>query len=894
MSVPFLRDVLPSLETFPLLIEVASTLTWMDHIYKCCNPTIAIHRGRLEVVVRTVNYAIDKTTGQYVTPAGIVKTRNFLCDFSTDGALSNVREVHERLPIDGYAGTGAARRRGAARIQGYEDFRLTSVNDERWATATVCDRREDGLCQIVVCQISDEGEIVRSDVQLPVPGRNEKNWMPRGHSFLYDVVTWADYSTQTGKVTLRRYFESPFAPELKGARGGAVDGNLAIVHEVDESSGKRVYTHRFVLYDEKDEIADVSPSFAFQHSGIEFCAGLARYEGKVWLTYGVHDAEAFACCVDEKELLAWAFGEKRLVFPRPVVHRSRFCPFLVLPCAADVAYFDACEGGAPEAPHIAWAESLLAPGEVFVDVGAHVGTWAIYFALRGHPTYAFEAHPEIARMLRAGAALCNVDISVGEYALSDQEGKAVWRNPAHNSFSGGGGSIVCDYHGDTRGHTQVTTSTLDSVEWGERVALLKIDVEGAELEVLRGGFRFLREHRPRILLEVWDRWRGSGPSPRDALFALLDENGYDVRQTTWPEVWVADPRAGAEPKRDDRPRFITTTLTGNSEKVIGDALRSAVAWADAMIVIDTGATDATMKIAETAAGSKFVRRVFPWKNNFAVARNFALDAVTELARERGWTNAWAVTLDTDERFLGSPPAELPAVDHILTADRDRGYTKWRLVKLPAKGRYKGATHEVYSNGGTFETIFSWPFVELAKTPEEIRQKALRDVAILERVTKEEPGEARWWFYLGESLMNVDRHEEAIVAYARCAMQSPWDEEAAWALYQQSVCHVRRGNFHLAIDACARGLAKHPGIPELAWHAGWCCLELRDWHKAIMWAKLALTKTDAPRRGFRYRLGELDGPYSVLKVAYEALGRVDDAREAEQRRTEAEKLRLTGT
>ena len=151
-----------------------------------------------------------------------------------------------------------------------------------------------------------------------MPGRNEKNWMPRGHSFLYDVVTWADYSTQTGKVTLRRYFESPFAPELKGARGGAVDGNLAIVHEVDESSGKRVYTHRFVLYDEKDEIADVSPSFAFQHSGIEFCAGLARYEGKVWLTYGVHDAEAFACCVDEKELLAWAFGEKRSVFPRPV------------------------------------------------------------------------------------------------------------------------------------------------------------------------------------------------------------------------------------------------------------------------------------------------------------------------------------------------------------------------------------------------------------------------------------------------------------------------------------------------------------------------------------------------------------------------------------------------
>jgi FkbM family methyltransferase len=221
-------------------------------------------------------------------------------------------------------------------------------------------------------------------------------------------------------------------------------------------------------------------------------------------------------------------------------------PLLMLPLAKDAAYFDAC-GGAPEAPLIAWAETLISLSDAFVDVGAHIGSWSLYFALRGHHVHAFEAHPELAGFVQRGAELNHVgdQVTVEACAISDYNGSAIWRNPV-NSESGGGGSIVCDYRGSTLEHLTVPVRTLDSFgfeRFGDRrVGLLKIDVEGAESLVLAGAQGLLRQHQPILLFEVWDDWRGSGESPNEKLFALLKELHYDARKTTWNEVWVADPR----------------------------------------------------------------------------------------------------------------------------------------------------------------------------------------------------------------------------------------------------------------------------------------------------------------------------------------------------------------
>src|SRR5512141_230410 len=91
--------------------------------------------------------------------------------------------------------------------------------------------------------------------------------------------------------------------------------------------------------------------------------------------------------------------------------------------------------------------------------------------------------------------------------------------------------------------------------------------------------------------------------------------------------------------------IVTTTLTGSNADIIGDALASVLPQVDRCIVIDTGAKDDSIDVARRVAGEKLLVREFAWINDFAAARNFALQAAVDAGGE------WAVTVDTDERLL---------------------------------------------------------------------------------------------------------------------------------------------------------------------------------------------------------------------------------------------------
>ena len=119
-------------------------------------------------------------------------------------------------------------------------------------------------------------------------------------------------------------------------------------------------------------------------------------------------------------------------------------------------------------------------------------------------------------------------------------------------------------------------------------------------------------------------------------------------------------------------KIVSTTLVGNNVDIVADALRSVVDWVDLCLVIDTGSTDGTLEVARSIAGAKYVERVFPWINDFAAARNFALAAAAELGAN------WAITVDTDERII--PKGEdLRAVLRnctegvVMLSDSDRTY-----------------------------------------------------------------------------------------------------------------------------------------------------------------------------------------------------------------------------
>lgn len=221
--------------------------------------------------------------------------------------------------------------------------------------------------------------------------------------------------------------------------------------------------------------------------------------------------------------------------------------------------------------------------------------------------------------------------------------------------------------------------------------------------------------------------------------------------------------------------LVSTTLSGNSEHVIGDALASVAGMVDKCIVIDTGITDRTLDIARAVAGDKLLVRQWPWRDDFAAARNFALQCAEEAGAR------WAITVDTDERILFKPQftcAELENNadrDVFVTYSLDRTYTKERILSTGRGLRWEGPIHENVA-GTVPERIvltLNVTFTEVRKSQAQAVHKNLRDVAILRNYAAAHPEVARWQYYLGLTLHNMLRHEEAIPHLRKAAELEDW-------------------------------------------------------------------------------------------------------------------------
>jgi FkbM family methyltransferase len=160
----------------------------------------------------------------------------------------------------------------------------------------------------------------------------------------------------------------------------------------------------------------------------------------------------------------------------------------------------------------------LRPGQTLIDVGAHVGYYALLAAkLVGDQgrVFAFEPNPRNFDFLKqhvAVNALSNVRIE--QSAVSDTNGTA--------SFDLGKGSGTG--HLAMSGPVEVTTIRLDDYCAANRIApnAIKCDVEGAELAVLRGAERTIVMHRPVLFLST------HGASIHSACMSWLRERGYSL------------------------------------------------------------------------------------------------------------------------------------------------------------------------------------------------------------------------------------------------------------------------------------------------------------------------------------------------------------------------------
>jgi len=204
------------------------------------------------------------------------------------------------------------------------------------------------------------------------------------------------------------------------------------------------------------------------------------------------------------------------------------------------------ESGIAERSLINWVtETFVSPDKDFVDIGSHVGTYAWTCGKKAQHTYAFECSPKTFCYLAANVALQGLEerISVYPFALGSAEGAIEYYI---RSEDGGGNGVQYLSEADVgRKSITVQARTLDSFKL-RNVGFIKIDVEGFELEVLKGAQDTLsRNGYPKILFECWGDWKEAEGVPakklKAELFLYLEQIGYTIKPIQgYPDMFIAE------------------------------------------------------------------------------------------------------------------------------------------------------------------------------------------------------------------------------------------------------------------------------------------------------------------------------------------------------------------
>ena len=176
-------------------------------------------------------------------------------------------------------------------------------------------------------------------------------------------------------------------------------------------------------------------------------------------------------------------------------------------------------GGTYEPEQTRAFEELIRLGDTVLDVGAHVGYYTLLSSIlvgaKGR-VFAFEPNPRNYHYLDRHVYLngCR-NVTTVPAAVSDRAGTAQFQ------FGSGSGTGKLA----SKGALEVLTITLDDfcAERGLNPSAVKIDVEGAELEVLEGARKVLSTDRPTVFLST------HGADLHTRSLAVLIGHGYEVR-----------------------------------------------------------------------------------------------------------------------------------------------------------------------------------------------------------------------------------------------------------------------------------------------------------------------------------------------------------------------------
>jgi len=165
-------------------------------------------------------------------------------------------------------------------------------------------------------------------------------------------------------------------------------------------------------------------------------------------------------------------------------------------------------------------EEAIPEGAIVYDIGANVGYYTLLAAVlvgEEGKVYAFEPLPRNVDFLRKHVKLNSFDhVNIIEAAVSDRSGRAAFDLGASSAMG----------HISESGEIDVRLVCLDDFLGARDIQppdFMKVDVEGAEFEVLRGARSLLKQHHPILFLDTHQR------EAHQPAIALLEELGYKFK-----------------------------------------------------------------------------------------------------------------------------------------------------------------------------------------------------------------------------------------------------------------------------------------------------------------------------------------------------------------------------
>ena len=280
-------------------------------------------------------------------------------------------------------------------------------------------------------------------------------------------------------------------------------------------------------------------------------------------------------------------------------------------------------------------------------------------------------------------------------------------------------------------------------------------------------------------------------------------------------------------------RLSALIIAKNEQAVISDCLQSVSGFSE-VILCDTGSADRTVELASTFSNVRILTD-FTWVDDFALARNHALDAAT---------GDWCMQIDADH-ILETP------VEHVLEVVRQIDAAGHTVAKINLKHEGSGQTHKgawlfkrlpgVYWEGAVHEVLNRLATVETNIT--QVYRKSPsheHDPDRNLRILLKSPDEPRTRFYLGREYYDRKQYPEAIEAMRKYLDVATWLPEICEAHLTLARALWMTGEGDRAREAALTAVRNNPMFKEALLFTAE--MHYEPWKSR--WAKLATVADNA--------------------------------------------------